>query len=284
MPEGELASPDLPMRTPDVGQRNVPTPIRPRALPQVAVPTPAAPGLRTDTPDVRERSIPMPAARPVPADTVADTDDGEATTPAPSPSTSPATARPATGTPSTLAGQGPRPDPAPGAWPSPRRGDDLGAANQAQPGGQRGRPGQPPGLYDSEGRVRLAEPSGSASPNRPPGAITEEIADLDRAGTWLRRPPTDYEPTVFDKYWRPSETLLEEWVRKGYKEVAIPIPGTNKRIICGIAFLALGGGRAVAGCSLRLGSEMPQPPPSARNAMPQMIRLLVPGIGIATSL
>ena len=43
-----------------------------------------------------------------------------------------------------------------------------------------------------------------------------DLADLDRAGTWLRRPPTDYEPTVFDKYWRPSETLLEEWVRKGY--------------------------------------------------------------------
>ena len=261
LPEGELASPDLPMRTPDVGQRNVPTPIRPRALPQVAVPTPAAPGLRTDTPDVRERSIPMPAARPVPADTVADTDDGEATTPAPSPSTSPATARPATGTPSTLAGLGPRPDPAPGAWPSPRRGDDLGAANQAQPGGQRGRPGQPPGLYDSEGRVRLAEPSGSASPNRPPGAITEEIADLDRAGTWLRRPPTDYEPTVFDKYWRPSETLLEEWVRKGYKEVAIPIPGTNKRIICGIAFLALGGGCGISDPNLNEQPATARPPP-----------------------
>ena len=109
--------------------------------------------------------------------------------------------------------------------------------------------------------MRLAEPSGSASPNRPPGAITEEIADLDRAGTWLRRPPTDYEPTVFDKYWRPSETLLEEWVRKGYKEVAIPIPGTNKRIICGIAFLALGGGCGISDPNLNEQPATARPPP-----------------------
>ncbi|MFP7721403.1 hypothetical protein [Lysobacter sp. A3-1-A15] len=265
LPVGQLASPELPMRTPEVGRRDIPTPLRARALPQVGVATPAPPRLKADAPAVTERSVPMPAQAAGPATPVAAGNgvEGQEGTSQASPASSQAaqSGGAASGRPAALAGQGPRPDPAPGAWPSPRRADDSGGSDVARPGGQSGTPGQPPGLYDSDGRVRLAEPPGSASPNRPPGSVTEEIANLDRAGTWLRRPPTDYEPTTFDKYWRPSETLLEEWVRKGYKEVAIPIPGTNKRIVCGIAFLALGGGCGIVDPNLNEQPATARPPP-----------------------
>ncbi len=249
LPVGPLASPAVSVATPDVGRRDIPMPVQPRAVPQVSVPTPATRELRSQAPAVPERAVPTLATRPSPATTAATT----------APPSSTASALPPAGRPSAApAGQGPRPDPAPGAWPSPRRADDWGDSQQARPGGQRG---QPSGLYDSEGRVRLADAPGSASPNNPPGTVTEEIANLDRAGTWLRRPPTDYEPTMFDRYWRPSETLLEEWVRKGYKEVAIPIPGTNKRIICGIAFLALGGGCGISDPNLNNQPASARPPP-----------------------
>jgi hypothetical protein len=76
--------------------------------------------------------------------------------------------------------------------------------------------------------------------------ITDEIKDIDRAGTWLRRKPYPYEPTRWDRLWRPNETLLEEWVDKGVKQVGIPIPGTNKRIVCIISILQLGGGCGIS--------------------------------------
>ncbi|MFX5832327.1 hypothetical protein ABTE49_18740, partial [Acinetobacter baumannii] len=78
---------------------------------------------------------------------------------------------------------------------------------------------------------RLADAPGSSSARPPPGAV-EEIRDLDRAGTWLKRKPTDYEPTAFDRYWVPHETLLAEWVRRGVQTVSIPIPGTSRKIVC----------------------------------------------------
>ncbi len=105
-----------------------------------------------------------------------------------------------------------------------------------------GQKGTPSGLYNSDGSVRLAETPGSASPAQPPGALTDEIVNLDRAGTWLKRKTTDYEPTSFDRYWRPSETLLEEWVRKSVTTVRIPIPGTNKHVVCQTVLLVVGGG------------------------------------------
>jgi hypothetical protein len=91
--------------------------------------------------------------------------------------------------------------------------------------------------------------------------VTQEIANLDRSGTWLKRRPTDYEPTAFDRYWRPNETLLQEWVRRGFKEVAIPIPGTSKRIVCGISILQLGGGCAVSDPNLNDQPAGARPPP-----------------------
>src|SRR3546814_708345 len=68
----------------------------------------------------------------------------------------------------------------------------------------------------------------------PPGTITEDFEKIDRHGTWLKRPPFDYTPTAFDRFWVPNETLLQEWVRRSIKEVLIPIPGTSKSITCSV--------------------------------------------------
>lgn len=137
------------------------------------------------------------------------------------------------------AGAGPRPGAAAGAFPSTRPGDDWGIGDRAQAGGQAGSSG----LFDGTGRVKL--PPGAADGGDllgPDGVLETEIADLDRAGTWLKRPPIGYEPTRFDKYWMPGGTLLEEWVRRGVREVAIRIPGTSKKIHCVVSLLQLGGG------------------------------------------
>ncbi|NUO77166.1 MAG: transmembrane repetitive protein, partial [Lysobacter sp.] len=162
------------------------------------------------------------------------------------------------GNPASSAGAGPKATPAPGSIATPRRGDDWGQSNRNVPGGQRG---EKPGLFNSDGSVRLAQQPGSASPGFPPGTITQEIKNIDRAGTWLRRKPNDYEPTSFDKYWRPHETLLQEWVSKGFKEVAIPIPGTSKSIVCGVSLLALGGACSINDPNLNEQPAIARPPP-----------------------
>ena len=119
----------------------------------------------------------------------------------------------------------------------------------------------PAGVYNSDGSVRLADTPGSAAPALPPGTIEDRITNLDRAGTWLKRKPNDYEPTTFDKYWRPSETLLAEWVRKSITTVRIPIPGTNKHIVCKTVLLALGGGCGITDPNLNEQPATARPPP-----------------------
>jgi hypothetical protein len=124
------------------------------------------------------------------------------------------------------------------------------------PGGQRG---EPQGLYNAEGGPRLAEQP--VNTGQPPGTLDDRIVDLDRSGTWLKRKPTDYEPTTFDKYWRPNETLLAEWVRKGIKRMAIPIPGTSKRIECVVSLLQFGGGCGISDPNLNDQPASARPPP-----------------------
>ena len=155
-------------------------------------------------------------------------------------------------------GAGPKAQPAPGTWATPARADDWGASARTTPGAQRG---VAPGVFNADGSVRLPEGPGSAAPGMPPGTVTQEIANLDRAGTWLKRKPTDFEPTSFDRYWVPNETLLAEWVRKSIKEVLIPIPGTNKRIRCAVALLALGGACAITDPNLNEQPATARPPP-----------------------
>jgi len=249
--------------------REVPVPLQRIAvptLPSAAVPTPQ---MRTTTPDVAMRTVPTPSAAASPSATSsASTQTASASAPASgASSTSPSSAAnassgPASATsnaPTTKAGTGtgPKATPAPGSFPTPRKDDDWGDATRNQPGGKRGTAG----LYDSNGRLKLGEPPGSASGGPPPGSLTQEIKDLDRAGTWLKRKPNDYQATSFDRYWVPSGTLLEEWVRKGIKQVAIPIPGSNKRIVCVVSLLQFGGGCGVSDPNLNDQPAVARPPP-----------------------
>ncbi|HEY0332786.1 MAG TPA: hypothetical protein VGC74_03625, partial [Stenotrophomonas sp.] len=81
------------------------------------------------------------------------------------------------------------------------------------------------------------------------------------SGTWLKRPPYDYAPTAFDQYWIPSESILEEWVRKGLKKVEIPIPGTNNKISCVVSLLQFGGGCGLTHPDMNDQPAQARPPP-----------------------
>jgi hypothetical protein len=138
------------------------------------------------------------------------------------------------------AGAGPERSAQAGAWSTARPGTDLGASDRNRPGGQSGSQG----LFDENGHVRLPPgTSAAAGAAQPLGVVDAEIDDLDRAGTWLKRKsPLPYSPTAFDRYWMPGGTLLEEWVRRGIREVQIRIPGSSKKLHCVVSLLQLGGG------------------------------------------
>ena len=144
-------------------------------------------------------------------------------------------------------GAGPKSTPAPGAWSTPKVGDDWGVSDRNRDGGQRGASS----LFDEDGRPRI-----------PPAVVTENITDLDRAGTWLKRPPNDYTPTIFDRYWLPGESLLQEWVRRGIREVSIPVPGSSKKIRCVVSILQLGGGCGVTDPDMQDQEAGARPPPA----------------------
>lgn len=159
----------------------------------------------------------------------------------------------------TAAGSGAAPTPRPGAWPTVPRGDDWGASNRNQPGGTPGASGERPGLFNADGSPRLVD---APAPGRnAPGTVEQNIADLDRAGTWLKRPPYDYQPTMFDRFWVPHETLLQEWVRKGIKSVSIPIPGTDKKLTCVVSMLQFGGGCGLVDPNVNAQPAIARPPP-----------------------
>jgi hypothetical protein len=280
--------------------REVPLAEQPEPMPSVATPTLQAtpettPSLRATTPALSAREIPMPQAMPqvsAPAlqatkPTTAPTLQGEAklrsrevplqpgaaTTPAPgaAPSTASSSApsapgnhakpQPSSGTLANTAapGSGPSTAAKPGSWPTPKRGDDWGDSNRNRPGGIAGSKN---GLLNSDGTPRLP-PGSSAAPGGgyPPGYDTWTREAIDRNGTWLKRPPNNYTPTMFDQYWLPRETLLEEWVRKGIKQTEIPIPGTSKKIHCVISILQLGGGCYVTDPNMKDQEAVARPPP-----------------------
>lgn len=64
------------------------------------------------------------------------------------------------------------------------------------------------------------------------GSTEYRIADLDKAGHFETRPVMEYQASKFERYWVPTESLLEEWVRRGVTKISIPIPGTNQHITC----------------------------------------------------
>ena len=152
-------------------------------------------------------------------------------------------------------GAGPGNKPAPGGWPGTAKTDDWGASNRnvAGTGNGDGRSGDgngKSGLYNDDGSLRL------------PDEWTQISGlDLDRSGTWLKRPGLEYKATRFDQYWIPQGNLLEEWVRRGIKKVSIPIPGSSRRLQCVVSLLALGGACMPVSDDVNEQPAMARPPP-----------------------
>ena len=90
-------------------------------------------------------------------------------------------------------------------------------------------------MFDADGRPRLADDS-----------FKPRFPDPYKEGTWLKRPSLGYRGTIFDGIWRPPETLLQEWVRKGVKSFDIPLPGGKVKIRCTVSILQAGGGCGLA--------------------------------------
>ncbi|MDE2406687.1 MAG: hypothetical protein KGL91_02355 [Xanthomonadaceae bacterium] len=136
------------------------------------------------------------------------------------------------------AGAGPGLKPAPGGWPGAGKSDDWGASTRNAAGTGAGH-GNGNG-HNGDGKDGLFNADGSA---RLPDQWSKNSGiDLDRSGTWLKRPGLEYRGTRFDKYWIPEGNLLQEWVRKGIKEMSIPIPGTKLKLKCVVSLLQFGGG------------------------------------------
>ncbi|OBU70576.1 hypothetical protein A9K58_01110 [Stenotrophomonas maltophilia] len=217
---------------------------------------------------VREREVvPAPAA-------AASSSSGSAPVAAPTPAANGSatqasrTARPSAS--STRPAQaGARPAPDPGNWATPAKGDDWGASSRNRDGASSGdrqasNSGKGNGLFNADGSVRVPGQQGDGPAERgaPGGAndgwSRERIA---QSGTWLKRPPYDYTPTSFDKYWVPQESLLAEWVRKGIKAMEIPLPGTSTKISCVISILQAGGGCGLTNPNMQEQPAVARPPP-----------------------
>lgn len=220
---------------------------------------------------VRERAVPNAAPRPAPA---AATPSPAASAPSPTPGAS--TASQASPSRSSAASTAParapaaRPSPTPGNWATPARGDDWGAADRnragersgAQANQGAGRTGE--GLFNADGSVRVPGQAGGGDSERgAPGGENDGWSRerIAQSGTWLKRPPYDYTPTSFDKYWAPNESLLAEWVRKGIKAVEIPIPGTSSKISCVVSILQFGGGCGLSDPNMQDQPAVARPPP-----------------------
>ena len=234
---------DVELRMPEVAVREQAVEVvRAEALQRsVAVPTPSRPATALPMPSVRGqvRDIPTRSDGPASARRDAAGAGGERGT-APSAGQAAAGERAGNravadggrGVAAAGTGAGPANRPAPGGWPGAS--DDWGASrrNVAGTGSGSGRDGSGrPGLFNDDGGVRL------------PDEWTRQTGiDIDREGTWLKRPGLEYRGTRFDRYWVPQGSLLEEWVRRGVKRIAIPIPGSSTRLECVVSLLQLGGG------------------------------------------
>ena len=240
----ELAQPEIQIR-----EREVVLAPAPQALPRPEIEAPQieVPASEAPVQSARIRDVPMPPARE------AEADSGEA---AAEPEDSGTTAVAAAEAQQPDAGRGPAPEVRDGGWSSPVRDDDWGDSSRDQAGGQEGTSS----LFNPDGSVRLPG-EGRVGGGLPPGTITEDYEKIDRMGTWLKRPPTDYEPTSFDRFWVPSESLLQEWVRRSVRTVLIPIPGTNKSIRCDIVTLAVAGGCGIVDPNLQDNPASARPPP-----------------------
>ena len=236
---------------PGIAQQRLPDANPGRGTPARAIPLRAPPAATAgDAGSAEARPSSTPAGRPD-ADGVAAR--GAAAVPAPTPAGRPGgTAR---------SGAGPRPASPPGGLQTPVRGDDWGMSERDRPGSGTGQQGAS-GLFNNDGSVRLPGDGDKVGGGLPPGTITEDFARIDRMGTWLKRPPVDYTPSRFDKFFVPNESLLQEWVRKNVREVFVPIPGTSKRLRCVVSILQAAGGCTIDDPNLRDQEAEARPPPA----------------------
>ena len=255
-PPREIAVPQITQQPIDVPSPRALPPVRARDLPERAT---AAPQLQVPSTSAEPRSLPMPAARPASA-TSAHSATPTDTPAKPSGTPAAATAQ-ARGTQPAATAAGPATSPRPGSAPTTTRADDWGDAKRNVAGQPTGgnKAGAKPGLFNQDGSPRL--PPGAPPSGAPPGSVEERIANLDRAGKWLERPGLPYKRSAFEKYWIPHETLLQEWVRKGIKSIAIPIPGTSKKLNCVVSLLQLGGGCGISDPNLNEQPATARPPP-----------------------
>ncbi len=243
----------------DVREREMVAPVpQPRTI---AVPTRDVAPRAVNAPqrDVRQAQVSEPSpAPPSPTPSVAPAANAAASAPSqatarsntPAPSTAPRGTATAPGAPAVA------PTTKPGGWTAPNRADDWGNSRRNVAGDSAADGRDKPGLYNADGSLRVPGDAGDNTAQRgAPGGNNDQWTRerLEQSGTWLQRPPYDYEPTSFDKYWVPSESLLAEWVRRNVKEMEISIPGTNLKLKCTISVLQLGGG-----CGL--GNFFPDPP------------------------
>lgn len=258
----------VPQRDVQVREREVQAVVDPQVrMADVAGRAPAVRAPAGREVQVRERAVASaPAASP-------STSSGSAPAATPTASGSAAQASnrtSAASVPSTSPGQaGARPAPTPGNWATPAKGDDWGASSRNRDGASSGArqassAGKGDGLFNADGSVRVPGQDGEGHAERgaPGGAndgwSRERIA---QSGTWLKRPPYDYTPTSFDKYWVPQESLLAEWVRKGIQTMEIPLPGTSTRISCVISILQAGGGCGLSDPNMQDQPAVARPPP-----------------------
>jgi hypothetical protein len=256
------------VRAPDARprQREIPLLTRAPELPGVAQQPQPAPTIQAPAQQVRTRDVPLARSTgqqptPRPASGTATATRPATTGATPAPGAAAPSGRPAASSgerAANAAGRGTSPSATPGALPSTQRGDDWGDSLRNRPGGTAGTPS---GLYNADGSPRL--PPGTAAPGGgfPPGSDNWSRDQLDRHGTWSKRSPIGHDPTRFDQYWIPSGTLLQEWVRRGVKTLAIPIPGSSKKINCTISILQLGGGCGISDPNLQDQEAIARPPP-----------------------
>jgi len=244
--------------------------IRPVTAPAVTVATLPAremtvPGRSAEV-AVRERAVPNAAPRPSPPSPTAPSSTATASAPS---TPAGATRAPANRASTPAASPASQAAAAPGNWATPNRADDWGAANHPQDADLNGRAVSATGksggsLFNADGSVRVPGQAGAGNTERgAPGGEKDGWSKerIAQSGTWLKRPPYDYTPTSFDKYWAPNESLLAEWVRKGIKAVEIPIPGTSSTISCVISVLQFGGGCGLSDPNMQDQPAIARPPP-----------------------
>lgn len=268
LPSPQLRTPEPQVRQvelPGVADAPAQTPAPSSATP-APTPAPAASAAPAATADAGTGARPS-TANTASSGNAANTAPSQGSTSAqPSPgSGNRASDRPAGNTAAT-GGSGPRAASRSGGFDTAAPGEDWSVGQHNRAGDSATSGAQGTGLYNADGSVRV--PTDGAGDNRAadrgaPGGDSDSWSRerLANSGTWLKRPPYDYSPTSFDQYWVPNESLLAEWVRKGVKQVEIPIPGTNTRIKCVVSLLQFGGGCGLTNPNMNDQPAEARPPP-----------------------